>query len=692
MNIKIFIAGLLALFFGENLLAQKEIYIPNQMYEEGYSETDESRQWCKIRSRESDNIIVFWANGYGQNDPNSGSVPSEYRVDVDDLLKKLESFYDLYIHQLKFAEVGVGKSNLDKYKMIICLYYTTDWMAYGSGFDDLIGGMWISPSTCHPVGSTIAHEMGHSFQYQCYCDLKGYAGFRYEVGQGNGYWEQTAQWQSFQAYPEQAFTTYDFSVYKQNHHRAFTHEWQRYASYFFHYYQVDKRGRDIIGRIWRGNSVKGADANQVYMNITGLSDYEFYAECYDAAAKFATWDLDEIRDYGKKYIGSQQYNYIDLGNGKLQVAYSSTPQSTGYNVIPLQLPFEGNEVATIFTALPAGEPLAEGDPGICNKKDDGSFETTTKYNTFDGASKRGFRLGYVALLTNGERVYHSLDTVFSLGNNWQSDTLRFAVPEGAERMWFVVSPAPASYIVHKWDEQELNDDQWPYQLQFENTDIVGHVNIGDPDDEISDTTLHLNVRFELSATEHSGATAAISSANLEALGVAFKLQPIEIAALMKQWSQSPADNTITLWAIDPTTGELQSSGSTANGYGHWFDESGKVNSYYNSIVYSEFDASALTFTVGQFPGKLTDGQKISFGQALVYQKEGKRAVARIIFHVIVGTETTTHIQTVRSEEKRVDVYNLQGVELYRNVYRSTIQARLREGLYLIGGEKIYIYK
>ena len=102
MKIKIVIAGLLSLLSSGELLAQKEIYIPNQMYEEGYSETDESQQWCKIRSRESDNIIVFWANGYGQNDPNSGSVPSEYRVDIDDLLKKLESFYDLYIHQLKF--------------------------------------------------------------------------------------------------------------------------------------------------------------------------------------------------------------------------------------------------------------------------------------------------------------------------------------------------------------------------------------------------------------------------------------------------------------------------------------------------------------------------------------------------------------------------------------------------------------
>ena len=58
----------------------------------------------------------------------------------------------------------------------------------------------------------------------------------------------------------------------------------------------------------------------------------------------------------------------------------------------------------------------------------------------------------------------------------------------------------------------------------------------------------------------------------------------------------------------------------------------------------------------------------------------------------VGAETTTQIPMIHSEEKRVDVYNMQGVELYHNVYRSTIQTRLREGLYLIGGEKIYIYK
>ena len=40
MKIKIVIAGLLSLLSSGELLAQKEIYIPNQIYEEGYSETD----------------------------------------------------------------------------------------------------------------------------------------------------------------------------------------------------------------------------------------------------------------------------------------------------------------------------------------------------------------------------------------------------------------------------------------------------------------------------------------------------------------------------------------------------------------------------------------------------------------------------------------------------------------------------
>ena len=87
--------------------------------------------------------------------------------------------------------------------MEIFLFYTTDWMAFGGGVDNVVGALWINPSTVHPVGQAIAHEIGHSFQYQTYCDLLAYGGiaddgtrgFRYPTGSGSTFWEQCAQWQ-----------------------------------------------------------------------------------------------------------------------------------------------------------------------------------------------------------------------------------------------------------------------------------------------------------------------------------------------------------------------------------------------------------------------------------------------------------------------------------------------------------------
>ena len=103
------------------------------------------------------------------------------------------------------AKVGQGKSMLDNYKMQIYLIYQDEWLATGSGYDDKIGALWVNPSTCQPVGSTIGHEIGHSFQYQVYADkvnMEGAAkdlhhGFRYGFGPdgagGCAFWEQCAQ-------------------------------------------------------------------------------------------------------------------------------------------------------------------------------------------------------------------------------------------------------------------------------------------------------------------------------------------------------------------------------------------------------------------------------------------------------------------------------------------------------------------
>ena len=71
------------------------------------------------------------------------------------------------------------------------------------------------------------------------------SGFRYGYegsNGGNGFWEQCAQWQSFQDYPEEMFTSYNFDVWLSNNHRHFENEWMRYASYWLQSYWTMKHG------------------------------------------------------------------------------------------------------------------------------------------------------------------------------------------------------------------------------------------------------------------------------------------------------------------------------------------------------------------------------------------------------------------------------------------------------------------
>ena len=101
----------------------------------------------------------------------------------------------------------------------------------------MIGALWVNPATMKPVGQTIAHEFGHSFQYQVYCDDPNKeAGFR--QGQsgtsqdGNSFWEMCAQhmaWQNIALFPE---WNCDVPIYLANHHRGFMHEWLRYQAFY----------------------------------------------------------------------------------------------------------------------------------------------------------------------------------------------------------------------------------------------------------------------------------------------------------------------------------------------------------------------------------------------------------------------------------------------------------------------------
>lgn len=628
--------------------AQKALYIPNEwrmqrsdtlLYKE--VDTENKYTWSKTRSKESDNFICYW-DKYYTTEPSKLSSGNFYYVNIDDLLKKAESFYALNVGKLAFCDEA--NSKVSKYKMMILINHTTTWTCYGGGYDFTIGALWLNPSTCKPVGHSVAHEVGHSFQYMCYSDIGGHSGFHDAIGSGSTFWEQTAQWQANQSYPELKWSQ-SWDLFKKAHNYAMTHEWFRYQSYWWHYYLTDKYGIDFIGKIWRHPMSKAADANEVFMDLMGYDVEQLYKEYFDYAMKMATIDLDVARNEAEPYIGTYNYDYISLSATKHQVAYSSCPQSTGFNIIPLNVPAAGTEISTDFTSLKKNARIAEGDP---IKYFDGEKYATLSsklyYNCSNNTkyvSHRAFRIGYVALLKDGSRQYLYEDSLYcSTGGTADlANTISAVVPENTKRLFLVVVPAPKVYYQHKWDVDITNDDQWPYTVEFHNTNIAGTPIIVD-DLPISDATLTYDVYFGKDAQYYSGTTFKIEGEAASALGTAFQMQANEVGSKFVGWNTTgPKKGQVMFYAVN-ANGTLSNSSSSAKGYGHWFNSTMNKADWSSGYLFSEFDNNSLTFSIGQYPNRLANGNDYTIRQAMRYNDGSKTAQVTFVFNVHITTEKT----------------------------------------------------
>lgn len=416
-------------------------------------------KWCWERSSSSEHFYVFWEKGFGTN-PNSSKLPSGMRVDIDDLLKKAEEFYKKNTEELGF------EGNKEGYKFQIYLLYQTEWLATGSGYDNKIGALWVNPSTCQPVGSTIAHEIGHSFQYLIYCnelyegkedDYK--SGFRYGYpgsNGGNGFWEQTAQWQALSCYPQEYFIDYHMENWFSNYHRAFENEWIRYQSYWFHTYIAEKHGITAISEIWKQSNYP-EDALSCYMRIYLNNNLDkLYEELYDYAAHMATFDMDTIREYSGSWRNRYKTTLYDSEDGYRQVAYSSCPEATGFNVIPIELEEGKQQITADFAGLKAGSKLAADDKGEY-KEEEKIAGNTDVYNVSE--YEPGWRYGFVALCDDDTRIYGEM-------NKAEKGKITFDIPSNAKELYFVVLGAPNEYCSHGWDEKEITDMQTPYKVKF----------------------------------------------------------------------------------------------------------------------------------------------------------------------------------------------------------------------------------
>ena len=704
-------------------MAQKTVYIPNEwraqrtdtlLYKE--SDPDNKYTWSKTRSVESDNVIIFWDKYYKVN-PKELSKSNFFYVDIDDLLQKCEAFFDLEINQLGF--VNPETSNLSKYKVMVLMNHTETWTCYGGGYDYQVSALWLNPSTCKPVGHSVAHEVGHSFHYMCYAEHSGHkdsstdnTGFHLQCGNGQAIWEQTAQWQAAQSYPGEMYNQ-SISVFRMSHNYAFSHEWHRYQSYWFHYF-INQYYNDIttVAQVWnqpmtgqtQGNAT---DFNQALMRLKGLDAKGLYKLYYDYAAHCATWDIDACAKYRDPYIGDFDYRCVEVDDNAYQVALASTPQSTGFNVIPLQVPESGTEITTHFTALRSGTALAKGDPAEMMNGETawGKTERTT-YIRPGNYARRGFRLGYVALMKDGTRQYFQEDSIYCTTNNEVTSDIKMTVPEGTSRLWLIVSPAPSNYVQHKWTEKAENCEHWPYRFQLEGTKLGSRAIVYQaPVDpildgrDVADATLTYDVYFPASSVYYTGATVSVAGQAAATVGTALQMNASEVASKMQAYSASgPSVGRIMFYPCNPKTGAIVNHASSANGYGHWFNASGNVSDWGSGYIYSEYDPSTFNFVLGQYPGKSKNGAEYTICQAMVYKQSAeKTATIRYVFRIHFDAERTgAELASIDYDEETMgmgDALRLDNGEEITDKSVYDLQGRKvssvgQHGIYIINGKKV----
>ncbi len=547
--------------------------------------TSESSQWCFARSQESEHFVVFWEDGC--------------TADPDYILEVAEQSWDVYTDELGFLEEG--NSSTDTYKILIRAYNTTDWIASGSGEDMAVGTLNISPSaSVGRGGHTVAHEIGHTFQYltNVDCGADNTHGFNYGLGDngagGNGFWEDCANWMAYKVFPERQFTDGEYlEGYVTRCHYNIMHEDARYYNCFYQDYLCEKFGQDFIGRLWR-EAINPEDPVDAIMRLEDLDTEGFAALMYDCFAHMCTWDIDAVRDEAqyKRGLHSQHLSSVDIdGEEWFQVDSAYCPQNYGYNITELNLPAAGTDVTIQFQGF-----------------------TGDGYRSIKTA-RAGWRWGLVALNSDGTTTYGQM----------QSDkegTLTYTVPEEAERLWLVVMGAPTLWWHHEWDDDASDDEQWPYRIKVDGTRPKGCFRTFTEDDfgdgyERKDTTVVIYANLAYSSSSY---TSTRVQYDMDAISEALGVTTAQLKAVQASTSSNP--RFVGISASGALTNSSTTTTSSSSVLGHWFTTAGNVCSYDSSAaIFAEMYPSSYGCYVGQCPGKLTAGNTYVIRQGIVYKDD-----------------------------------------------------------------------
>ncbi len=472
------------------LNAQKTVYIPttfNQVGADDYVNkkglngtvtsidkmVDTNERWCKLRSYQTNNIICFWEAGFGT-DPTKLINPANPTSTFNLLayMAECEKIWQYHVNVLKATPANGTK--LNKYKFLFMLNYTTNWMAYGGGYDYTIGAMWLNPAPMG-VGSgaeypyfVLAHELFHSMSYQAYSDRLNTTFRAFQDGPNGPFWERSANFAATQMYPN---VNNDFARYMYATNSHFLNTRKHYTTSFFLENLTQTKGQSSIGTLWSNNLQSEhpmVTTRRMFFNNSQAQLNDFMGQ---TAMKNMIWDykMGTNAFYYKTLTNGMTYNTdlesnvdvwttvmkkhrtilqtVDLGKLHFAVQDCQAPQDYGYNAIQLF-------------------------PKVANADGSYTFKMHFKgHSEVDDATKKsGWRWGFVAVPINGVPRYGALHA--------EADaTVSFTMLPTDKEIWLIVTGAPTEHNSahnYTWEAGFPKYYRYPYEVRFENALPMGY--------------------------------------------------------------------------------------------------------------------------------------------------------------------------------------------------------------------------
>ena len=308
----------------------KAIYIPKDLADNDFTCKDARYSYARMACTED--IVVFWEKPFGDDPAQAPDLEGQsMKVDIENLLKRTQGFYDYYKDTLKFILPG---SNADKYRMMVMLNYSTEGTAYGGDYDGVIGALWVTPNRLQdPKLNCIAHELGHSFQSQIGCDKQGVA------WGGGGIFEMTSQWMLWQVNPQ--WTTdenYHWQTFIRQHNLPFLAGANIYCSPYVLEYWAMKHGVTVMADLFRAGR-RGENPAITYMRLFHLSLEEMNEEMTDCYSRLLTFDFPRVKNSHRGFAGQLTTTMEKGGQREASTLFTPLaayqPGTWGFNIIDL---------------------------------------------------------------------------------------------------------------------------------------------------------------------------------------------------------------------------------------------------------------------------------------------------------------------------------------------------------------------